>query len=170
MSGFDRYSFMQKKEAFGRFLGGMGILLGGIYEYCNSSTRRRIVSGICLALVLFGMVKLFSSGSSSGGPGGSIEALSARDRSGNRWVLEPIKGQPMSKFADIGGRPGEPLTVKADVQSEGRDVSIGLVVMGWAGEKYVGGARKNGKWQNPPVVNIYDAKGKLIHNSKFEYG
>ena len=170
MSALDRYSLMQKKEAFGRFFGGLGILLGGLYEYCNSSPKRRIISGICVVLVLAGVMKLFSSVSSLGGMGGTVKALTAKDSQGNRWILEAIKGQPMSKFAKSSSKPGEPLTIEADVQIEGRDVSIGLVVAGQAGEKYVGGAMKNNVREPAPTFEIVDENKKVLESGAFEYG
>jgi len=170
MMGIDRYSLQRKKETLGRVLGGLGILFGGLYEYCNSSPKRRIISVICLVLVLAGVMKLFSSVSSLGGMGGTVESLGAKDRQGNNWVLEPIKGQPMSKFAKSSSKPGEPLTVAADVEIEGREVSIGLVVAGQAGEKYVGGAIKNNVRQPAPTFEIIDENKKVLESGAFEYG
>ena len=170
MMGIDRYSLLHKKEALGRFLGGLGILMGGLYEYCNSSPKRRIISGICLVLILAGVIKLFSSVGSLGGIGGAVEALTAKDSLGNKWVLEPIKGQPMSKFAKSGSKPGEPVIITTDVKIEGRDVSIGLLVSGQAGEKYVGGAVKDDIRQPAPTFKIVDEGKNVLESGAFEYG
>lgn len=170
MRGIDRYSLLRKKETLGRIFGGLGILLVGLYEYCNSSPKRRLISVLCVVLVLAGVMKLFSSVSSLGRMGGAVKALTTQDSQGNKWVLEPIKGQPMSKFADMGSGPGEPLRVEADVQNEGREVSIGLVVAGKAGEKYVGGALKNNVRQPAPTFEIVDENKKVLESGAFEYG
>jgi hypothetical protein len=95
--------------------------------------------------------------------------LKKTDEHGDKWEIDLIRNQ---KLADINKdiKYGEPLRATLDVQLKGDTLSIGLNVTGQAGEKYVGGARKNNKWQSPPAINIYDVNGKLIHNSKFEYG
>ncbi len=95
---------------------------------------------------------------------------SATDQSGDKWVLELIKGQPVSSFADSSAKPGPPLLVKTDVQISGRDVSIGLIVQGQAGELYVPGVQKNGQWQPEPGLKIVDETGKTLATGKFKYG
>ena len=170
MRGMDRYSLLHKKELLGRFFGGLGILVGGLYEYCNSSPKRRIISVVCLILSLGIIIKLFSSAASLGGSGGAVKALTAKDGQGNKWVLEAIKGQPMSKFADSGSKPGEPLTVDTDIQDDGWEVSIGLVVTGQAGEKYVGGAMKNNVREPAPTFKIVDENKNVLETGAFEYG
>jgi hypothetical protein len=161
---------MRKKEALGRIFGGLGILAGGLFEYCNSSLKRRVVSVICVVLLIFFVFKFFSSVASTGGVSGSIEALSVKDSRGNKWILEPIKGQPLSKFAKGGDEPGEPLIIDTDVQNEGSEVSIGLIVAGSAGEKYVGGAIRNNERMPAPTFKIINEEKKVLGTGAFEYG
>ena len=99
-----------------------------------------------------------------------LSSLSITDKNGDKWVLELAKGQAQSGLKGSGAKPGPPLVVKTDVQPKGREVSIALVVEGQAGEKYVGGVKKNERWQPPPRFKIVDKAGKVLTTGAFEYG
>ncbi|MHC4508825.1 MAG: hypothetical protein ACYTAO_07695 [Planctomycetota bacterium] len=99
-----------------------------------------------------------------------LSSLSATDENGDKWVLELVKGQPLSDFRDSSARRGAPLLIKTDVQIVGRDVSIGLIVEGQAGETYVPGVQKNGQWQPAPGLKIVDEAGNTLGTGKFKYG
>jgi hypothetical protein len=98
-----------------------------------------------------------------------LSALSMTDTNGDKWVLDLAKGQSASGLKD-GAKPGPPLLVKTDVQISGRNVSIGLIVEGQAGEKYAGGVQKNNQWQPAPGFKIVNEVGKTLTTSRFKYG
>jgi hypothetical protein len=138
----------------------------------NPAQKKRIVllaSG-AVALVVVAGVLLWGSFSSPSREELGLGSQSATDQNGDKWVLELIKGQPVSSFADSSAKPGPPLLIKTDVQISGRDVSIGLIVQGQAGETYVPGVQKNGQWQPEPGLNILDEAGKILATGKFKYG
>jgi hypothetical protein len=130
-----------------------------------------IIASAVFAIILIGALVhgIFSSPASSRQPLG-LSSLSTTDENGNEWVLELAKGQSISSLKDSTAKTGPPLLVKTDVQIKGRDVSIGLVVEGRAGEKYVGGVQKNGQWQPPPAFNIVNEAGKTLASGRFKYG
>ncbi len=99
-----------------------------------------------------------------------LSSLSVTDKNGDKWVLDLAKGQALSGLKSGGAKAGPPLVVKTDVQTEGFEVSIGLVVKGQAGEKYVGGVKKNEQLQPPPRFKIVDKAGKVLTAGEFEYG
>ena len=91
-----------------------------------------------------------------------LSNLSMTDENGDKWALDLAKGQSVSSIKGSDNRPGPPLLIKTDVQIKRREVSIGLVVEGQAGEKYAGGAKKNGRWLPPPSFKIFDEAGKPV--------
>ena len=99
-----------------------------------------------------------------------LSAQSITDENGDKWILDLAKGQTSSIIKGSDTKPGPPLLVKTDVQISGREVSIGLVVEGRAGEKYVGGVKTNGRWQPPPSFKIVDSAGKTLTSGVFKYG
>ena len=99
-----------------------------------------------------------------------LSSLSVTDENSDKWVLDLDKGQSVSSLKDSAAKTGPPLLVKTDVQIKGRDVSIGLIVEGQAGEKYVGGVQKNGQWQPPPAFAIVNEAGKTLTSGRFKYG
>ncbi len=66
-------------------------------------------------------------------------------------------------------QPGPPLTLRADVDRRGRNVSIGFTIVGRLGEVY-GSVVKNGKRTAAPTVKIVDSGGITLASGKFEYG
>jgi hypothetical protein len=99
-----------------------------------------------------------------------LTPLTTTDENGDKWVLDLAKGQSLSSLKDSSAKTGPPLLVRTDVQITGREVSIGLVVEGQAGEKYAGGVQKNGQWQPAPAFNIVNEAGKVLTSGRFKYG
>lgn len=140
----------------------------------NPTDKKRnivTISAVIIGIVVIGILlkAKFSSPASSRQELG-LSSLSTTDENGNKWVLELAKGQSPSALKNSSKKSGPPLLVKTDVQIKGRDVSIGLVVEGQAGEKYVGGVQKNGRWQPPPEFNIINEAGKTLTSGRFKYG
>lgn len=140
----------------------------------SSSQKKKIVLIALLAVasvVAIGAFfrALFSSPPSSRQQFG-LSSLSMTDENGDKWILNVAKGQSLSRFKDSSTKPGPPLLIKTDVQTQGREVSIGLIVEGQAGESYVGGAQKNGRWQPPPRFKIIDSAGNTLTTGSFKYG
>ena len=145
-------------------------------DYRESSLKTKIVliASVAAALVLVIGVSIrsrrISGFSTSYQRLLGLSSLSATDENGDKWVLELAKGQALSGLKGSGSKPGPPLVVKTDVQTGGREVSIGLIVEGQAGEKYVGGVKKNEQLQTPPRFKIVDKAGKVLNTGAFEYG
>jgi hypothetical protein len=141
----------------------------------NSPSEKKktitIIFSSAIAVIVIGalLYGIFSSPASSRRQLG-LSPLSITDENGDKWVLELAKGQSPSSLKDSSGKSGPPLLIKTDVQISGRDVSIGLIVEGQAGEKYAGGVQKNGQWQPAPAFNIVDEAGKVLASGKFKYG
>jgi hypothetical protein len=140
----------------------------------NSSQKKKFIltASIAGASILVIGVLLLSSLSSSTPSRQQLglSKLSMTDENGDKWVLDAVKGQLVSLIRESSAKPGPPLLIKTDVQISGRDVSIGLIVEGQAGEKYVGGASKNGRVQPPPSFKIVDQAGKTLTTGTFKYG
>jgi hypothetical protein len=65
---------------------------------------------------------------------------------------------------------GPPLTVRTNVNRNGRNASIGFSIIGRAGEIYFPKVSKNGKSLGAPGVKIVDESGNILASGKFEYG
>ncbi len=143
-------------------------------DYRESSPKTKIVliASVAAALVLVIGVSIRSCrlSSTSYQRQLGLSSLLVTDKNGDKWVLDLAKGQALSGLKGSGSKPGPPLVVKTDVQTEGREVSIGLIVEGQAGEKYVGGVKKNEQLQPPPRFKIVDKAGKVLNTGAFEYG
>ena len=140
----------------------------------DSSVKKKtiiITAAAVVAVVVIGALLrgIFSSPASSRQQLG-LSSLSTTDENGDKWVLDLAKGQSLAGLKDSSAKPGPPLLIKTDVQISGRDVSIGLIVEGQAGEKYAGGVQKNGQWQPAPAFNIVDEAGKVLTSGRFKYG
>jgi len=82
-----------------------------------------------------------------------------------------IKGQPLSHISESSKKPGPPLLVRTNARKISiSQFSIGITVEGQAGEKYIGGATKNGKREPEPQFMIVDEKARILARGKFEYG
>jgi hypothetical protein len=101
----------------------------------------------------------------------SLSALTATDEIGNKWTLELVRGQPLSRISQSNKKPGPPLLVRTNTRKiSNRQLSIGITVEGQAGEKYIGGAIKNGKQEPEPQFIIVDEKSRILIKGKFKYG
>lgn len=140
----------------------------------NPTQRKKVVLivsvGAVCVIAMGVLLRGFLSSSTRSRQQLGLSALSMTDENGDEWVLDLAKGQSLSRIKDSEAKPGPPLLIKTDVQISGRNVSIGLVVEGRAGEKYAGGAKKNGRWQPPPDFKIVDAAGKTLATGAFKYG
>jgi hypothetical protein len=73
-------------------------------------------------------------------------------------------------------KPGPPLLVSADVGqrrrlgSADKRVSVGISIIGRAGEHYSPRIAKNGRNVGAPKLKIVDESGKVLTSGKFEYG
>jgi hypothetical protein len=65
---------------------------------------------------------------------------------------------------------GEPFTIKTDARRAGRIISIGLSIVGRAGEKYFPRPMKKGKVVPRPKFEIIDEAGNILDSGQFEYG
>jgi protein involved in polysaccharide export with SLBB domain len=142
------------------------------YYDASGKTKIALVVSVAAALAVVGGVSIRScrSSSTSSRRRDGLSSLSITGENGDRWVLDLTKGQTLSVLKSSGSKPGPPLLVKTDVQTKGREVSIGLIVEGQAGEKYAGGVKKNEQWQPPPRFKVVDKAGAVLASGKFEYG
>ena len=143
------------------------------------SSRRAKVFSLCIAsgiiIIIGGMLLLFRGQSSSSLSSSELRetfsALSVTDESGNKWNLDLVKGQQFSGTSINDKKPGPPLLVSTNMMKiNDRRVSIGIEVKGQVGEKYIGGALKNGKMEPEPQFKIVNEKGRVLASGKFEYG
>ncbi len=92
--------------------------------------------------------------------------LMAYGETGKLQDFEIRKGETLSL------KVGPPLVARVDAEAEKRKrvVSIGLELVGEAGEKYAPGAERNGKTVPAPKFKIVDEAGKVLTSASFEYG
>ncbi len=145
----------------------------------DMSSRRGKVFLLCIAsgiiIIIGGMSLLFRGQSSSSLSSSELRetfsALSVTDENGNKWNLDLVKGQQFSGTTINDKKPGPPLLVSTNTMKiNDSRVSIGIEVKGQMGEKYIGGALKNGKMEPEPQFRIVDEKGRVLTSGKFEYG
>ncbi|MCJ7676023.1 MAG: hypothetical protein MUO33_12855 [Sedimentisphaerales bacterium] len=67
-------------------------------------------------------------------------------------------------------RLGPPFLIRPTIQRSGSDVSIGLSIIGQAGEQYGVRATKDAKQLAAPAVKSVDESGKVLAAGKFAYG
>jgi hypothetical protein len=104
-------------------------------------------------------------------PGGTpAAALSRTDANGVSWSLDSTGGGVVS--TDPGGpKAGPPILVSANVQRVAdREVSIGLVLQGQAGEQYRPVVKKNGTPIAAPKLRILNEAGQVVTQGDFQYG
>ncbi len=98
----------------------------------------------------------------------TFSSLAAASDNGDNWTLG-LAGVPSHAYeGEI--KPGVPLSVKADVRGYGRNISIGLIIEGQAGEVYEPGAAKNGRRLPAPRFKVIDESGTVVGSGSFEYG
>ncbi|MHC4457687.1 MAG: hypothetical protein ACYS0I_11495 [Planctomycetota bacterium] len=94
----------------------------------------------------------------------------------NTWLLRG--GGPWGKLSEIDVKDdettvlklGPPFLIKPDVSQRDSQVSIGLSIVGLAGEHYSAAVNKNGRILEAPTVRIVDKTGETLASGKFEYG
>ena len=100
-----------------------------------------------------------------------LSPLTITDANGVTWSLEPVRGQPLSVINQSGKKPGPPLIIKTNtLKISEQTISIGLVVEGRAGEKYIAGAMKGRSREPQPIFRILDEKRRTLATGRFEYG
>ncbi len=103
-------------------------------------------------------------------PMGGSSSLSRTDSSGTTWGLDQAGGGWVSAEPN-GPKAGPPILVKTDVQKVAdREVSIGLILEGQAGEQYRPVVKKNGTAQSAPGVRIVNEAGQVVAEDSFRYG
>jgi len=93
--------------------------------------------------------------------------LRTRTYSSGSAIAECIKvRKDETTIVKVGG----PFTIKTDVKGTGQFVSIGLSIVGRAGEKYFTRPMKKGKVVPEPKLEIIDEAGNVLNSGQFEYG
>ena len=133
----------------------------------NLSPRTRHISVAIISLTALGIVILRVGSENERGPGPSLEQV---DGEGNEWSLALLRGQRMAAIRRSDQPMGTPLTVGVDIRQQGGIASIGLLVTGQAGERYVGGVLRNGTMLPPPRFKIVAQSGKVLGSGRFKYG
>ena len=148
-------------------------ILSSIIKDLSSRKGKVVLIGLIIALLII-IVDLFwlrSKPSSSVIEQAALSPLSLAKENGNKWTLELVRGQPISRISKSSKKPGPPLLVRTNVRKiNNNQFSIGITVEGQAGEKYIGGALKNGKREPEPEFIIVDERGRILARGKFEYG
>jgi hypothetical protein len=148
------------------------IFAPGLYR---ASQRTKMIIAVCIVAAIIAPIILAARSCSHDGakPTGyaiHIGPLSGKDKGGNQWVVELLEGQLRLFYSSNKLKPGPPLLVSTSVEFKGPDAFIGLEVRGQAGEKYSGGALKNGKRVEAPRFDIVNEGGKILESGQFKYG
>ncbi|MCX5643945.1 MAG: hypothetical protein NTZ17_04560 [Phycisphaerae bacterium] len=102
--------------------------------------------------------------------GGPSSSVSRTDANGVAWALDQAGGTLLSMEPNA-PKAGPPILVKADVQKVGdREMSIGLVLEGQAGEQYRPVVKKNGSPLSAPRLRIVNEAGQVMAQDSFQYG
>jgi hypothetical protein len=148
-------------------------IISSFFKDLSSRRGKIILIGVATAalVVIVGLFWLPSRSSSSKLPNAALSTLSVTDEIGDKWTLDLIKGQPLSRISKSNKKPGPPLVVRTNARKiSNSQFSIGITVEGQAGEKYIGGAVKNGKREPEPQFIIVNEKARILARGKFEYG
>jgi hypothetical protein len=100
----------------------------------------------------------------------------AGQKGGNEWIINGFG--PWGKLAKIKVKedqttvlkPGPPFNVKTNVRRRGQNLSIGLLVIGQAGEHYSAEVRTRRGSLPAPRLKIVDESGKVLVSDKFKFG
>ncbi len=146
-------------------------IISSIFKDLSSRKGKIILIGIALVIVVIAGILLRDKGQSPTIQQATLSNLSTTDDKGDKWTLELVRGQPISRINKDNKKPGPPLLVRTNVRKiSNSQFSIGITVEGQAGEKYIGGAVKNGKREPEPQFVIVDEKARILGSGKFEYG
>jgi hypothetical protein len=134
---------------------------------------RAAVLGVLLLIILILFIKNPIPQSSRRGStpaGESSSSVSRTDANGVAWVIDQAGGALLSTEPNA-PKAGPPIVVKTDVQKVGeREMSIGLVLEGQAGEQYQPRVKKNGSPLSAPRLRIVNEAGQVIAQDSFQYG
>ena len=148
-------------------------IISSIFKDLSSRKGKIVLIGLAMAalIVMVGIFWLRGKASSSVIRQAALSTLSLTEENGDKWTLELVRGQPISRINKDNKKPGPPLLVRTNVRKiSNSQFSIGITVEGQAGEKYIGGAVKNGKLEPEPQFVIVDEKARILGGGKFEYG
>ena len=95
---------------------------------------------------------------------------SKADENGDIWTLDFLKGQNFQDLLKSKSNPGPPLALKADTKRNSEYVRLDFFVIGNAGEKYIPVVLKNNRWQSPPIIEVRDNMGRVIHTGTCKFG
>ena len=144
-----------------------------IFKDLSSRRGKIVLIGLTMAalVVMVGIFWLRGKPSSSVIRQVTLSSLSLTEENGDKWTLELVRGQPISRINKDIKKPGAPLLVRTNVRKiSNSQFSIGITVEGQAEEKNIGGAVKNGKREPEPQFVIVDEKARILGGGKFEYG
>jgi hypothetical protein len=136
----------------------------------NPNQAKIVILIVAVAAMAVAVGILLRNSRSSSRPPSGPSPLIATDKNGDKWVLEMASVPFLPASGDSIAKIGAPLLLKTDVQIVGRDVSIGLILAGQAGETYIPGAQKNGQRLPAPGLKILDEAGKTLAADTFQYG
>ena len=129
---------------------------------------------VLLLIILLLFLKNLVPGSKPGDSapvGGQLSSVSRTDANGVAWALDQAGGWPLLSTEPNGPKAGPPILVKADVQKVGdREMSIGLVLEGQAGEQYRPVVKRNGTAISAPRLRIVNEAGQVMAQDSFQYG
>ncbi|MHC4204289.1 MAG: hypothetical protein ACYSTT_06535 [Planctomycetota bacterium] len=147
-------------------------IISSIFKDLSSRRGKVVLVCIIAAVLIVIMSEIFvNQDQPSSLQKSTLSALSVTDEIGDKWTLELVRGQPLSRITNSGKEPGSPLLVRTNTRKiSNSEFSIGITVEGQAGEKYIGGAKKNGKLEPEPEFVIVNEKEKILARGKFEYG
>mgnify|MGYP001109089363 CR=1 FL=1 len=99
-------------------------------------------------------------------------------KASDQWWSILCRREPWGKLARINVAKGNtttlklgpPLEIRTDVQHKNRTVSIGLALVGRAGEHYSPQVLTHNGPLPAPAVTIVDESGQELASGKFEYG
>jgi hypothetical protein len=130
-----------------------------------------LLAVVLLGIVLFKSVLTKPNGVSQPGVASASASVARTDANGVAWTLDQAGGALVTPGPD-GPKAGPPILVKTDVQKVGeREMSIGLLLEGQAGEQYRPVVKKNGTAMSvPPGVRIVSEAGQVIAQGSFQYG
>ena len=153
----------------------MRAVLSSYFRDMSGRTKILLASVAAASIILLGVLVFWPRGRSAASnlpqPIAALATLSMTDANGVTWTLDPIKGQPLSLLKESGKKSGLPIVIKTNIIQIKRDaISIGLVIEGQAGEKYMGGALKGGIREPAPIYRILGENGRTLATGKFEYG
>ncbi len=147
-------------------------IISSIFKDLSSRRGKVVLVCIIAAALIVIMSELFvNQDQPSSLQKSALSALSVTDEIGDKWTLDLVRGQPLSRISNSGRKPGPPLLVRTNTRKvSNSQFSIGITVEGQAGEKYIGGATKNGKREPEPQFIIVDENARILNKGKFEYG